>query len=73
MGIAAMSVKVAIAGDTARVVAPTGTPTFYFFDASNPATATLLQAGPGERLNGLLTDEFTLIRLMERAADARLA
>ena len=69
MGIASMSVKVAIAGDTARVVAPTGTPTFYFFfDASNPATANIASswaAGSAQTVSS--PNEFTLIRLMEKS------
>ena len=68
MGIASMSVKVAIDGEKARVVAPTGTPSFYFFfDASNPATANITSswaAGSAQTVSS--PSEFTLIRLMEK-------
>ena len=68
MGIASMSVKVAIAGGTARTVARTATPSFYFFfDASNPATANISSswaAGSAQTVSS--PSEFTLIRLMEK-------
>ncbi|MEA3057622.1 MAG: hypothetical protein QOF34_437, partial [Sphingomonadales bacterium] len=68
MGIASMSVKVSIAGQSARVVARTGTPGFYFFfDASNPATANITSswaAGSAQTVSS--PSEFTLIRLMEK-------
>ena len=68
MGIASMSIKVSISGQTARVVAPTQTPTFYFFfDASNPATANITSswaAGSAQTVSS--PSEFTLIRLTEK-------
>jgi len=68
MGIASMSVKVAIAGEAARVVAPSATPSFYFFfDASNPATANIASswsAGSAQTVSS--PSEFTLIKLMEK-------
>jgi hypothetical protein len=68
MGIASMSVKVAIAGQSARVVSTTGAPSFYFFfDASNPATANLTSnwaAGSAQTVSS--PSEFTLIKLMEK-------
>ena len=68
MGIASMSVKVSISGQTARVVAPIQTPTFYFFfDASNPATANITSswaAGSAQTVSS--PSEFTLVRLMEK-------
>jgi len=68
MGIASMSVKVAIAGDTARVVARSGSPDFYFFfDASNPATVNLTSSwAAGSAQTVTSPSEFTLIRLMEK-------
>jgi hypothetical protein len=67
-GIASMSVKVAISGETARVTAPGATPSFYFFfDASNPATANITSswaAGSAQSVSS--PSEFTLIRLMEK-------
>jgi hypothetical protein len=67
-GIASMSVKVAITGESARVVAPGGTPSFYFFfDASNPQTANITSswaAGSAQTVSS--PSEFTLIRLMEK-------
>ena len=68
MGIASMSVKVSITGQTARVVAPAQVPTFYFFfDASNPATANITSswaAGSAQTVSS--PSEFTLIKLMEK-------
>lgn len=68
MGIASMSVKVAINGEAARVAAPSAMPSFYFFfDASNPATANLASnwsAGSAQTVSS--PSEFTLIRLMEK-------
>lgn len=68
MGIASMSVKVAIDGETARVVSPAATPSFYFFfDASNPTTANITSswaAGSAQTVSS--PSEFTLIRLMEK-------
>lgn len=68
MGIASMSVKVAIAGQTARVAARTQAPAFYFFfDASNPATANITSswaAGSAQTVSS--PSEFTLIRLTEK-------
>jgi hypothetical protein len=68
MGIASMSVKVAIAGDTARVAAPTGIPSFYFFfDASNPATTNLASSwAAGSAQTVTSPSEFTLIKLMPK-------
>lgn len=68
MGIASMSVKVAIAGDTARVVARSGIPSFYFFfDASNPATVNLSSSwAAGSAQTVTSPSEFTLIRLTEK-------
>ncbi len=67
-GIASMSVKVAIAGETARVVATSGKPAFYFFfDASNPATVNLASSwAAGSAQTVTSPNEFTLIRLMEK-------
>ena len=68
MGIASMSIKVAIAGEAARVAAPTGVPSFYFFfDASNPATTNLASswaAGSAQTVSS--PSEFTLIKLMSK-------
>ena len=68
MGLASMSVKVAISGEAARVVAPSAKPSFYFFfDASNPATANIASswsAGSAQTVSS--PSEFTLIRMMER-------
>ena len=68
MGIASMSVKVAITGEAARVVSPSATPSFYFFfDASNPQTANIASswsAGSAQTVSS--PSEFTLIRLMEK-------
>jgi hypothetical protein len=68
MGIASMSVKVAINGEAARVASPSAMPSFYFFfDASNPATANLASnwsAGSAQTVSS--PSEFTLIRLMEK-------
>ncbi|MES2326744.1 MAG: hypothetical protein V4499_05360, partial [Pseudomonadota bacterium] len=67
-GIASMSVKVAINGEAARVVAPSDIPSFYFFfDASNPTTANISSswaAGSAQTVSS--PSEFTLIRLMEK-------
>jgi hypothetical protein len=67
-GIASMSIKVAITGQAARIVAPTPVPSFYFFfDASNPATANITSswaAGSAQTVSS--PSEFTLIRLMEK-------
>jgi hypothetical protein len=68
MGIASMSVKVAIAGQRARVATPTNVPTFYFFfDASNPTTANISSswaAGSAQTVSS--PSEFTLIKLNEK-------
>lgn len=68
MGIASMSVKVAISGEAARVAAASATPSFYFFfDASNPQTANITSswaAGSAQTVSS--PSEFTLIRLMEK-------
>jgi hypothetical protein len=68
MGIASMSVKVAISGEAARVVAPSANPSFYFFfDSSNPATANIASswsAGSAQTVSS--PNEFTLIRLTEK-------
>ena len=68
MGIASMSIKVAITGETARVVSATNIPAFYFFfDASNPATANITSswaAGSAQTVSS--PSEFTLIQLMEK-------
>lgn len=68
MGIASMSIKVAITGQTARVVTPTHVPAFYFFfDASNPTTANISSswaAGSAQTVSS--PSEFTLIRLTEK-------
>lgn len=68
MGIASMSIKVAISGEAARVVAASGTPSFYmFFDASNPQTANIASswaAGSAQTVSS--PSEFTLIRLMQK-------
>jgi hypothetical protein len=67
-GIASMSIKVAIGGEAARVIARSGSPSFYFFfDASNPATANITSswaAGSAQTVSS--PSEFTLIRLMEK-------
>jgi hypothetical protein len=68
MGIASMSVKVAISGETARVAAASSRPSFYFFfDASNPATANIASswsAGSAQTVSS--PSEFTLIKLAEK-------
>ena len=68
MGIASMSVKVAISGEAARVVSSSGSPSFYFFfDASNPATANISSswsAGSAQTVSS--PSEFTLIKLMKK-------
>jgi len=68
MGIASMSMKVAISGEAAKVAAPSATPAFYFFfDASNPQTANIASswsAGSAQTVSS--PNEFTLIRLMEK-------
>lgn len=68
MGIASMSIKVAISGEAAKIVAPSATPAFYFFfDASNPQTANIASswsAGSAQTVSS--PSEFTLIRLMEK-------
>ena len=68
MGIASMSIKVAIAGDAARVASPTGVPSFYFFfDASNPATTNLASSwAAGSAQTVTSPSEFTLIRLVSK-------
>jgi len=67
-GIASMSIKVAISGEAARVIAPSGSPSFYFFfDASNPQTANIASswsAGSAQTVSS--PSEFTLIKLMEK-------
>lgn len=67
-GIASMSIKVAITGDSARVAARSGTPSFYFFfDASNPATSNLASSwAAGSAQTVTSPSEFTLIKLMEK-------
>jgi hypothetical protein len=69
MGIASMSVKVAITGESARVVSRSAAPSFYFFfDASNPATANIASswsAGSAQTVSS--PSEFTLIKLMEKS------
>jgi hypothetical protein len=69
MGIASMSIKVAISGESARVVAPSSAPSFYmFFDASNPQTANIASswaAGSAQTVSS--PSEFTLIRLMQKS------
>jgi hypothetical protein len=67
-GIASISIKVAITGETARVVAPVGVPAFYFFfDASNPATVNLASSwAAGSAQTVTSPSEFTLIKLMEK-------
>jgi hypothetical protein len=68
MGLASMSIKVAISGDAARVVAPTGSPSFYFFfDASNPETSNLASSwSAGSAQTVTSPSEFTLIRLVPK-------
>jgi hypothetical protein len=68
MGIASMSVKVAISGPSARVTATSPNPSFYFFfDASNPATANISSSwAAGSAQTVVSPSEFTLIRLMEK-------
>ena len=68
MGIASMSVKVAIAGEAARVVTRSGSPSFYFFfDASNPETVNLSSSwAAGSAQTVTSPSEFTLIKLMEK-------
>lgn len=65
MGIASMSVKVAIAGDQARAVSSTPLPEFYFFfDASNPQTANLASTwASGSAQTVSSPSEFSLIKL----------
>jgi len=68
MGIASMSVKVAITGEAAKIAAASATPSFYFFfDASNPQTANITSswaAGSSQSVSS--PSEFTLIKLMEK-------
>jgi hypothetical protein len=68
MGIASMSIKVAITGETARVGSKSASPSFYFFfDASNPATANIASswaAGSAQTVSS--PSEFTLIKLMKK-------
>jgi hypothetical protein len=68
MGIASMSIKVSITGQTARVVSRASVPDFYFFfDASNPATTNITSswaAGSAQTVSS--PSEFTLIKLMEK-------
>lgn len=68
MGIASMSVKVAIAGQTARVTTSNEAPSFYFFfDASNPATANISSSwASGSAQTVSSPSEFTLIKLAEK-------
>ena len=68
MGIASMSVKVAISGESARVVAASGSPSFYmFFDASNPQTANISSSwAAGSAQTVVSPSEFTLIRLAQK-------
>ena len=66
-GIASMSVKVAISGASARVGASANPSFYFFFDASNPATANIASnwaAGSAQTVSS--PSEFTLIRLMEK-------
>ena len=67
-GIASMSVKVAIAGDAARITSPTGMPSFYFFfDESNAATSNLASSwASGSAQTVTSPGEFTLIKLMPK-------
>ena len=67
-GIASMSIKVAIAGDKARIVARSAIPSFYFFfDESNPATSNLSSSwAAGSALTVTSPNEFSLVRLMEK-------
>jgi hypothetical protein len=67
-GIASMSVKAAINGASARTIARSGTPAFYFFfDASNPATVNLASSwSAGSAQTVTSPNEFTLIRLNEK-------
>jgi len=68
MGLASMSMKVAITGEAAKVTAKSATPSFYFFfDASNPQTANIASswsAGSSQTVSS--PSEFTLIKLMEK-------
>ena len=68
MGLASMSMKVAITGEIAKVTAKSATPSFYFFfDASNPQTANIASswsAGSAQTVSS--PSEFTLIKLMEK-------
>ena len=65
MGIASMSVKVAIAGEQARAVSSAALPEFYFFfDASNPQTANLASTwASGSAQTVSSPSEFSLIKL----------
>ena len=67
-GIASMSIKVDISVESARVMSPSGSPSFYFFfDASNPQTANITSswaAGSAQTVSS--PSEFTLIKLMEK-------
>lgn len=67
-GIASLSVKVAIDGESARVAAPNSRPSFYFFfDASNAATSNLSSSwAAGSAQTVTSPSEFTLIKLMEK-------
>jgi len=66
-GIASMSVKVAIAGDSARVSAASQPSFYFFFDESNPATSNLASSwAAGDAMTVTSPAEFTLIRLMQK-------
>lgn len=64
-GIASMSVKVAIANESARTDTPSKRPAFYFFfDDSNPATAANASPWAGAAVAAAASpNEFTLIQL----------
>ena len=67
-GIASMSIKVAVGGEAARVAAPSGRPSFYFFfDESNPSTSNLASAwAAGSAQTVTSPGEFTLTKLMQK-------
>lgn len=66
-GLASMSVKAAIPGETARTTADSHRPTFYmFFDESNPDSAKVASFGSGTAAAITSPNEFTLISLTKK-------
>ncbi|MGN6290061.1 MAG: hypothetical protein ACTHNA_12450 [Sphingopyxis terrae] len=67
-GIASMSIKVAIANESARTITTSKRPIFYFFfDESNPATASNVSPWAGATVAAAASpNEFSLIGLMPK-------